>query len=171
MAQMQTISIRVPDEDFQWLLTLQDGGAKTPSEKLRALLSRARQQEAGMAHYSLCSGWMRALAQPFADSVASLERKHKIHSDLIAAVTEWVPQMMAILIAERPAGDRALEEAAEIEAMLAQQSFRLLTALLRSAVTSGPSTYDREVLDRFLPDFIEIASIIDARTGKESNHG
>jgi hypothetical protein len=113
---------------------------------------------------------MRSLAQPLADAVANLDRKHKIHSDLIAAVAEWVPQMMAILIAERPAGDRALEEAAEIEAMLAQQSFRLLTALLRSAVSSGQSTYDRAVLDRHLPDIIEIASIIAARTGKESHH-
>lgn len=170
MAQMQTISIRVPDEDFQWLLSLQDGTAKTPSEKLRALLSKARQQEAGMADYASCANWMRSLAQPFADAIASLEREGKIHSDLVAAVTLWVPQMMAVLIAARPGARLELEEAVEIEAMLGQQSFRMLTALLRSAVTSGQSTYDRGVLDRYVPDVIEVASIIAARTGKESFH-
>jgi len=55
MAQMQTLSIRIPDEDFQWLSSLQEADAKTPSEKLRALLARIRKQEAGMTSPELCA--------------------------------------------------------------------------------------------------------------------
>lgn len=171
MAQMQTISIRVPDEDFQWLLSLQQPSAKTPSEKLRALLSNARQQEAGMTNPELCSTWMRALAQPFMDAVTAFERKQKIHSDLVGAVSEWVPQIMATLVSSRLGGKRLQEEAVEVEAVLAQQCFRLLTTLLRAAITSVPATYDKEVLDRYLPDIIEIAAIISTRKGKELKNG
>lgn len=171
MAQMQTISIRVPDEDFQWLLSLHEGAEKTPSEKLRALLARARQQEAGMINPELCAAWMRNLAQPFVESVAALERKQKTHSDLVGAVSEWIPQIMATLVSSRPTGKRAQEDAIEVEAILAQQCFRLLTSVLRAAVTSVPATYDKDVLDRYLQDVIEIAAIISTRKGKELKNG
>ncbi len=171
MAQMQTLSIRVPDDDFQWLLSRQEAGAKTPSEKLRALLTKTRLQEAGMADYEACAEWMRSLAQPFADAISLLERNQKIHSDLIATVVERVPRMMATLIAERPTGARAREQAIETEAVLAQQCFRLLATVLRAGVTTTPATYDKELFDRFLPEIIEIVILLSNRHRKESNHG
>lgn len=171
MAQMQTLSIRIPDEDFQWILSLQEAGAKTASEKLRGFLGRARQQEAELASPELCSARMRELARHFVDAVATYERKHKHHSDLIGAVSEWVPQIMATLVSSRPAGEYSPEDAIEIEAVLAQQCFRLLVSLLRIAVTSVPATYDKGVLDRYLPDIVELAEIISTRKGKEPNHG
>lgn len=171
MAQMQTISIRIPDEDFQWLLAQQDAGAKTPSEKLRALLAKMRQQEAGLASHDACATWMRGLVQPLVDAVAALERREKTHSDVVGAVTEWVPQIMASLISARPDGQATPAQAAEVEAVLAQQCFRLLTGLLRASITSVPATYDKEVLDRYLPDIIEISEIISTRKGKELQNG
>lgn len=167
MAHMQSISIRVPDEDFQWLLSLQDAGAKTPSEKLRALLLRVRQQEAGMANHEMCSAWMRALVQPVVDSLTALERKQKTHSDIVSAVSEWVPQIMATLASSRLSDKDMQHDALELEAILAQQCFRLLTTLLRAAVTSAPAVYDKDVIDRYLPDIIEIAAIISTRKEKE----
>ncbi len=171
MAQMQTISIRVPDEDFQWLLSINEADAKTPSEKLRALLARIRRQEAGMASPEMCSAWMRGLAQPFLDAIAAYERKQKAHSDLVSAVAEWSPQLMATLISTRLSGEGDQEKAVEVEAILAQQGFRLLTTLLRAAVTTKPATYDREILAHYLPDVIEIVQIIAARKGEEHING
>ena len=171
MAQMQTISIRIPDEDFQWLLSWEEAGARTPSEKLRALLSRVRQQETGLTDPELCSAWLRGLAQPFTDSISAQERKHKKHSDLISAVAEFTPQIMATLLSSRLTGEQANQMAVEIEAVLAQQCFRLLTQVLRTAITSTPATYDKKVLDHYIPDIIELAQIISTNQGKESNHG
>jgi hypothetical protein len=167
VAQMQTISIRVPDDDFQWLLSLPDASGKTPSEKLRALLARSRQQAAGMTDPELCAAWQRALIQPFLDSVNALERRQKMHSDLVGAVADCIPQLMTTLISSPIGAENAEREAVEVEAVLAQQCFRLLTTLLRAAVTSVPATYDKNVLERYLPNIIEIASIISTRKGKE----
>lgn len=171
MAQMQTLSIRIPDEDFQWLLAQQDPGAKTPSEKLRGFLARTRQQEAELADPELCAAWMRALVRPFADTVAAYERKQRTHSDLVGAAAEWIPQIMAVLASSRLNEQDADGEAAEVEAILAQQCFRLLAALLRTAVTSVPATYDRDALEPYLPEIIELAGIISTRKGKEPDHG
>lgn len=171
MAQMQTISIRVPDEDFQWLSSLQEADAKTPSEKLRALLARIRKQEAGMTSPEMCAAWMRALARPFLDTVSVHERTHKTHSDLVGFVSEWAPRIMATLVSARLSDGASQEEALDVEAVLAQQCFQLFTSLLRAAVTTHPATYDEGVLDRYLPDIIEIADIIATRKRKELSNG
>ena len=173
MAQMQTLSIRIPEDDFQWLLAWQDSEAKTPSEKLRALLSKFRQQENGIGSPAQCVSWMRTLAQPLMDSLMMLERQQKTHSDLFSVAVETVPQIMATLASSRindeAAPASAHTEAIEIEAVLAQQCFRLLSAVLRLAVTSTPATYDKQVLDSLLPEIMEIVTIIAHR--KELKNG
>lgn len=171
MGQMQTISIRLPDDDFQWLLSLQEQGARTPSEKLRALLAKTRQQESGLNNPELCSTWMRGLAQPFVESVAARERKTKSHSNIVSTVAEWTPQIMATLVSTRVGDNQIDRDAVEVEAVLTQQCFQLLSALLRTAVTSSPPVYDKNVLDRHLPDIIELANIISSRRGKELQNG
>lgn len=172
MAQMQTVSIRLPDEDFHWLLSAQEGAGKTPSEKLRALVSRVRQQESGLADPHVCSEWMRNLIQPTANAVATWERTHKEHSDLMSAVLDIVPRIMAILVSAQPSSAEGREsDMREIEAALAQQCFRLLTTLLRAAVTSVPAVYDKESIERYLPDIVEITEIIATRKEKERKNG
>lgn len=171
MAQMQTISVRISDEDFQWLLSLPEPGAKTPSEKLRALVAKAREQDDGLTDYLRCAAWMRGLSQPFADAITDVDHRHNLHSDLIGALADGVPAIMATLITQRPEGANAKEKAIEAEALLARQCFRLLAGLLRSAITSTPATYDKQVLDDYLPDILEIAEIISTRKERESRNG
>lgn len=169
MAQMQSLSIRIPDEDFQWLLAQPDSSARTPSEKLRALLQRVREQQAGQQDPELCAQWMRQLVQAFGDDMASIERNRQQHSDLLAAVIEHVPGIMALLVAGRPAQDD--NAAASCEALIALRCFRFISALLKGGITSTPVTYGDGVYEKHLPDIIELAQIISTRKGKETNHG
>ncbi|GHU33687.1 hypothetical protein AGMMS50256_26100 [Betaproteobacteria bacterium] len=172
MAQMQTVSIRLPDDDFQWLLSTQEAAGKTPSEKLRALVLRVRQQESGLTDPDVCSEWMRSLIQPMANTVTMWERRHKEHSDIMSAALETVPRIMSILVSA-PSHDEEDGESdlREIEAALAQQCFRLLTTLLRAAITTVPAVYDKESIERYLPDIIEITDIIVTRREKERKNG
>jgi hypothetical protein len=171
MAQMQTLSIRIPDDDFHWLLSLDMDGAKTPSEKLRAILARNRQLDTGLTHPETCAAWLRELSRPLADAITARERQSNLRSDILAAAFEWVPRIMASLVAVSPAIALEDTQAQEIEAMLAQQCFRLLATLLRVGITSTPATYDRHVLDKYIAEVSEIAAIISTIKGKESHHG
>ncbi|MBL8250947.1 MAG: hypothetical protein JNK31_04695 [Candidatus Competibacter sp.] len=76
---------------------------------------------------------------------------------------------MATLVAARLTDEGGRDQALEVEAVLAQQCFRLFATLLRAGVTTQPATYDRTVLDRYLPDIIEIIEII-ANRKKEQSH-
>lgn len=170
MAQMQTVSIRLPDDDYQWLLSLEEGSAKTPSEKLRALVQRTRQQEAGLHDPERCSAWMRSLVQPATDALSAIERHQQRHSDLLTAVLEHVPQIMAAILAARLPAD-SVRECAETEALVAQRCFRLFSAVLRGAVTSNPAAFNGDSYERHMPDIMELAQIISSRRRKETNHG
>ncbi|MFT3962757.1 hypothetical protein [Propionivibrio sp.] len=172
MAQMQTVSIRLPDEDFRWLLSMQDGVGKTASERLRALIAQVREQESGLSDPDACMAWMRNLVLPMANLVASWERQHKAHSDLMSAVLDIVPRIMAVLVSARSssAGDED-GDLREIEAALAQHCFRLFTTVLRAMVTSAPAVYDKEAIERYLPDIVEITEIITTRREKERSNG
>lgn len=169
MAQMQTLSIRIPDDDFQWLLMQSDGNLRTPSEKLRGLLQQAREQQQGLHDPERCAARMRQLVQPFIDDMDVVERERQRHSDLLAAVAEQLPGIMALLVAGRPAQDA--NSAVALEALVAQRCFRLFGALLKGAITSNPSAYADGVYERHLPAIIELAQIISSRQGKETNHG
>lgn len=174
MAQMQTLSIRLPDEDFQWLLTACPEAGKTPSERLRALVANSRHQEAGRTDPQMCAASMKGLVQMLADSVAVWERHSMRHSELVGAALEMAPQLMAILVSSPPVDETpeiGENTAKELEAALAQQCFRLLTRILRSMVTSIPEVYERESLERYLPDIVELVEIIANRKEKERQNG
>jgi len=64
-----------------------------------------------------------------------------------------------------------LAQALEGQAALAQQCFRLLTRILRAAVTSAPEVYERESIERYLPGIVEIMEIIATRREKERKNG
>lgn len=170
MAQMQTVSIRLPDEDFQWLLAVPDAVGKTPSEKLRAFIAQIREQESGLSDPDACMAWMRSLVLPRANGIAIWERQHKQHSDLMSAVLDIAPRIMAVLVSWHSLGDNA-DDMIEVEAALAQQCFSLFTTLLRMMVTSAPAVYDKEAIERYLPEIMEIMEIITARRIKERNDG
>jgi hypothetical protein len=161
--QMQTVSARVPSEDLQWLAGLDLPGAVTPSDKLRALIAQMRRQHDGTADYSACLAWLRELLAPFLAEIRAIEHRHRIHSEAVSAIVEWVPQIMAILLSERRFGADEVTGARDLEDGAVQGCFRLLTALLRLGVTPTAECYAPEVVEKHLPRVIELAQLIAAR--------
>ncbi len=44
---MQTVSVRIPEDDLAWLVELQLPDATSPSDKIRALIADARRRGKG----------------------------------------------------------------------------------------------------------------------------
>jgi hypothetical protein len=160
MAAMQTVSARIPVEDLEWLATLEVQGASTPSDKLRALLSQMRRQHEGSMEYSASLHWMRDLVAPFATAIGELEHRQGKHSEVLRLMGHWVPQLMALLIAESNLGREPLRKAQEIEEKLLTRSMQLTMGMLRLGITPSAVCYDPELLDRHLPQLIELVQVI-----------
>jgi hypothetical protein len=162
MAAMQTVSARIPIDDLQWLATLEVQGANTPSDKLRALVTQLRRQHEGALEYSASLQWMRDLVSPFVTAVGAFEHAQGKHSELVRLISDWVPQLMAILVAQSSLGKEPLRKAQEIEEKLAVRSFQLIMAVLRLGITPSADCYDPQVLQRHLPQIIELSGVIDS---------
>ncbi|HEY4214644.1 MAG TPA: hypothetical protein VGM84_24420 [Steroidobacteraceae bacterium] len=169
MAAMQTVSARIPAEDLQWLATLDVQGATTPSDKLRALVAQLRRQHEGALEYSASLQWMRDLVAPFVTAVGTFEHRQGKHSEVVRLISDWVPQLMAILVAENSLGREPLRKAQEIEDKLVARAVQLLLGILRLGVTPGADCYDGQVLERYLPPIIELSALVESTRKTSGN--
>jgi hypothetical protein len=160
--QMQTMSVRVPTEDVEWLSSLDMAGAVTPSDKLRALIAQMRRQHQGSMDYAACVAWLRDLLAPFVVALRDVEHRHRLHSDAVDAIVEWVPQIAATLLAERRFGKDAVTQVTGLEAALLQRCFQLCNTLLRLGVTPRTECYDPAAIEQHLGRVIELADLISA---------
>lgn len=161
MAAMQTVSIRISNDDMEWLATLNLQGANTPSDKLRALVAQIRRQQEGAADYAAGSVWMRDLVTPLIAKLGAHENQNGAHSEVVRLVAEWVPQVMALLISETNAHDTT-QRWPQLEDRLTARVFQLITAVLRLAVTQKADCYDPNVLEKYLPQVTELVNVIAA---------
>jgi hypothetical protein len=166
-AQMQTLSARVPADDFAWLAGLEVPGAYTPSDKLRALIAQMRRQHEGALDYTACVAWLRELLGPLVAEIRGVEHRQQIHSAALTAIIEWTPQVMATLLAGRDRNGDDRESAAALERALVQQCFQLLSALLRLGITPTAECYTPDVIEKHLPRVLELTQLVS--TNRASN--
>jgi hypothetical protein len=169
MPAMQTVSVRIPTEDLEWLALFDVQGAATPSDKLRAFVTQVRKQHEGALDYGASMQWMRDLVAPFVAAKDGFEHRANKHSELIRLLTDWLPQVMALLVAESHLGREPQRKALELEEKLAARVFQLITAILRLGVTQSADCYDPRVLEKHLPQVIELAGVIAANRNKPSS--
>lgn len=161
------LSVRIPQDDFEWLTSLDIKGATTPSDKLRAIIQRERHLHDGGDSYELALSWLRDMVQPFAKHVAAYEHRTAERSEIVAAALEWVPQLMALLASEHIHADASTERASTVEDMLLKRSVSLLSALLRLGISPETATYDPASISRQLPRLRSlIGAISDAPAAK-----
>jgi len=169
--QMQTLSARIPTEDMEWLVGLDVQGAVSPSDKLRALIGQMRRQYDGTLDYQRSLSWLRDLVAPFVTAIRALEHQNRMHSEVLTLTAEALPQIMATLLSERGLTPDAKRHAVEIEEIVVQRCFQLLTSLLRLAVTRGAGCYDPAVIETHSRNVLEIAEIIvQTRKIREEKH-
>ena len=157
-----TISARIAHEDAEFLSQLKINGAATPSDKLRALITEARKRKAQPRDYGGCLAMIQEWVAPLVTRVRQAELEQKVHSDLLTRTFEWLPEMVAYLLAAPPAqGDQwSADQLAEYEQGLADRLFRLTTALLQLGVTPQCPCYNADAIARRIPAVIDLADVI-----------
>jgi len=169
--QMQTLSARIPSEDMEWLAGLDIQGAVSPSDKLRALIGQMRRQYEGTLDYQGSLSWLRDLVAPFVTAIRALEHQNRMHSEALTLVAEALPQIMATLLSERGLATDAKRRAIEVEEIVVQRCFQLLTSIMRLAVTREAACYNPAVIDAHVGSVLEIAEIVaQTRKLREDRH-
>lgn len=166
-----TISVRISDEDAEFLARLKLSDARTASEKMRHIISQARKRQAGFHDYPAALETMRELFDAVQQRLRDQERQQNIHSELLTQSFEWLTDLAAYLLSgtDQEVDRRQQISLETLEAGVAERLFRIMDALLRLGVTPESPCYDPSVVRRNLPRILSLARIIEAAQVAETD--
>lgn len=154
---MQTVSVRIPEDDLAWLAGLDLPDAHSPSDKIRGLIAEARRRAAGEGDYLSCVAQMRETLRTFNDQLQTQEHALLLHSEVLALLGAQLPELMAGVATALPAdAESSADSARQCEAQLTARAMRLLLGLLRLGVTRRAPAYDPTLFDRYVPEVEEL---------------
>ena len=127
------ISVRISQEDADFIANLQVEGANTPSEKIRALLKQARQSYTQPQDYGTALAQAEQFLQNAKRDVLHAEKELGVHSHILARLFELLPDLTATLVADVPT-ESELEALKKYEREVMWRIVRLTDSILQLEV-------------------------------------
>ncbi|MDO4640967.1 MAG: hypothetical protein Q4A84_04590 [Neisseria sp.] len=152
------ISVRISQEDADFIANLDVEGANTPSEKIRELLKQARLAHTQMHDYGTALGAVEQFFQSAKHDVLHAEKEFGVHSHILARLFELLPDLSATLAADLPE-NADLDMLKKYEREVMWRIVRLADSILQLAVTGKGAAYDDGVLDE-LENTLKLAHIV-----------
>ncbi len=156
------ISARISQEDAEFLARYKAAGCVTPSDKLRAILTEARERNEKLRDFRGSIDLFHEMLAPIAGEFRELELTNNTHSELISRVLHWLPDMLAFIVSSEVNLDKntSKQELVEIEAAIADRIFRLIESTLQMGITKRSNCYDVEAISSRLDPILDIAKVI-----------
>lgn len=152
------LSVRIDQEDADFIAQLHIEGANTPSEKIRELLKQARLAHTQAQDYAHALDQMERFVQNAKRTVLHAEKEHGIHSNILARLFEQVPDLAATLAVDLPKNANETE-LREYEREMMWRVVRLTDAILQLAVVGKGAAYDDKILFE-LENTLKLAAIV-----------
>lgn len=159
------ISVRISQEDADFIADLHIEGAHTPSEKIRELLKQARLAHTQQRDYSHALQQAEQFLQTAKHDVLYLEKELGIHSPILARMFDWIPDLCATLAADLPP-TASLTDLQKYEREVMWRIVRLSNSILQLAITGKGAAYDDTVLQQ-LDNTLKLAQIVQQHYGTE----
>lgn len=154
---MVPISGRLPDDLYAWLSTFPMEGAATVSDKVRVAVAHLKRTHVGDSNYLEALNMYRDLGRNTREQIAGVELNEHAHSDVLAALMEHLPALIATLNAAQV---NSLQSAQQLETQLVRRTMQLTETLLRQAVTSKAAAFDGDVIHQHSARVCELARLI-----------
>jgi hypothetical protein len=138
----QTVTLRLDEDDLTWLAQAELPGASNLSEKVRALLAAARDQQAGIGDYGAAYDFCRRLFAGAERALRQAEVDSQQRSELIARTLAWLPEAAAFVLAGL--SDRDEDPVAALrrfERGLGERLIGLTDSVLQLAQAGFPGCY------------------------------
>lgn len=152
------LSVRISQEDADFIAGLNLEGANTPSEKIREILKQARLLNAQQRDYGAALNQSEQFFQTAKHEVLYAEKQLGVHSPILARVFELLPDLSATLASDLPE-EADLESLKKYEQEIMRRVVRLADSMLQLAVTGKGAAYDDAVLTE-LENTLKLARIV-----------
>lgn len=160
MSRSVPLSIRISDDDAAFLAAMDSPNAKTPSEKMRAILAAARRRHEGANDFAGCAEVVEDMLRPGLHRLREAQREASIRSDLVMRLYERMPELMAELVTSAPAPDGGPDALKQFEAAVADQVFAMIEEVLDMGLTSRSRSYNPNLVKEKLPPILEVVDLI-----------
>ena len=156
------ISARISQADAEFLAQYKVSDAVTPSDKLRAILAEVRERHHRLKDFRGSIDMFREQLAPVDAQIRELELEHHIHSELLTRVFEWLPDMMAFIVAFETRLHKKMEKQGllEMEEAVADRIFRLMESVMQMGVTKRCPCYDSSAISTRIEPILDIARVI-----------
>lgn len=157
------LSVRISDEDAEFLSSLEIGEARTPSEKLRALLASERQLRTQGHAPDQAAEMISDLLRPAQRRIRQIERQSGASSEALRRIYDRLPDLAAIALAGpqiEPDADTGAKALETLETQASDQALALCEDLLRLYVSPSVRKDARDTLSRRLTAIMELAELI-----------
>ena len=172
---MLPLSVRVSLDDAAFLSSHSIAGAKTPSEKIRALIRQARHRQEGVHDYAEGLVVQEEEMSLFIHGLREAEVQVHKHSEFLLQLAQWLPEATAFLLANIPgkSEDGApvdLETLKQLEHSAADRVVVLMEAVLRMGIIPRNPCYDESLISDRLKGVLELCGLIETvRKAKEED--
>ncbi|MDO5069706.1 MAG: hypothetical protein Q4D78_05825 [Neisseria zoodegmatis] len=152
------LSVRISQEDADFIAGLNLEGANTPSEKIREILKQARLMNAQQRDYGAALNQAEQFFQTAKHEVLHAEKQLGVHSPILARMFELLPDLSATLASDLPE-EADLDSLKKYEQEIMRRVVRLADSILQLAVTGRGAAYDDAVLAE-LENTLRLARIV-----------
>lgn len=164
-----TISARISHEDAEFLSQIEINGAKTPSDKLRAVIAEARLRRNRPLDYAGCFQMIQEIILPLIQEIREKEVENDVHSEVISRLAEWMPDALAFLISyfHQTKTKDDTQNMLQLEQGLVERIIRLMESFLQLAVTRHCPCYQPDVIQKKIMPILDLCDIISSRRQSE----
>lgn len=170
-------SVRLSEEDADFLSSFDCQGATTPSDKIRALVADARRLQSSRRSYAEGILFQESMTLPLIRTLRSAEHKADCHSEFLFSFLNWLPEIQAFLQTELSAGSEDTPEDSfdlgrlrTVEAGAARRIMEITETLLRLAVAQPEPCYDPTCISQRLGPILQLCNLLRANAGT-TGHG
>lgn len=162
-ADMKTtpLSVRVDDDDAAFLAGLDIADARTPSEKLRALLRAERRRQEGIDDPLEAVDFFRDTLQPAKRRIRQLETKAGTRSDFLMKLYDRLPEIAGAAYSGPDEKVKAPSKTLlAFENEILDNVFALIQETLELGLTTRNRCYDVTAIEKRLTPVLEILELI-----------
>lgn len=159
-------SVRLSQEDAEYVAALEIPGAITPSDKIRHIISEARKKNSPVQDFNRMLERFREELQSTSKRLNELERESNQESDFMHYFADW----LAHTCAEYATGPETAKELQKHEARIVRQVAKLTEHTMRLAVTSDAPCYDPQVIQKGIRRSVELAKFIESTQDGDLSH-
>ena len=142
-----TVSVRLSQEDYDFLATSDWQNANTLSEKVRELIIQARLHDSVSSTHTALQNSYTEYLQELLQHIQNLEQNENIHSEVLQTILLTLPQLSLALPQSTELTGADLKNT---ETDLTELIFRCFSNLLRLAITEKGPSYDPGITVRHL---------------------